>query len=68
VISVFIAYNVEHVITNIGGYNESAWYDIYTNFVSTVQPVFPLIAIAAIVMVCMFMLGYILRMIAGGRD
>ena len=68
VISTFIAFNVEKVITNIGGFNESAWYDIYTNFVSTAQAIFPLIAIACIVMVCMFMLGYILRMITGGRD
>jgi len=68
IISTFIAFNVEKVMSNIGGFNESTWYQIYVDFVNTAQSIFPLIAIAVIVMVCMFMLGYILRMISGGRD
>jgi len=66
VIGTFIAFSVEDVMKGIGGFNESTWYDIYTNFVSTVQNVFPLIAIAVIVLVCMFILGYVLRSVLGG--
>jgi len=66
IIGTFIAFSVEDVMLNIGDFVNSTWYTVYNNFVSTVQNVFPLIAIAVIVLVCVFILGYVLRSIMGG--
>jgi len=66
IIGVFICYSIEDVMSDIGNFNESSWYTIYTDFVNTVQNAFPLLAVVVLVMIAVFIIAYVLRTFGGG--
>ena len=65
IIGLFICYSIENVMSSIGSFNESAWYSIYSDFVNTVSNAFPLLAVTVLVMIAVFIVGYIVRMLGG---
>ena len=65
IIGVFICYSIEDVMTNIGNFTASTWYSIYSDFVNTVSNAFPLLAVTVLVMIAVFIVGYIVRMLGG---
>ena len=65
IIGVFICYSIEDVMSDIGNFNESSWYTIYTDFVNTVQNAFPLLAVVVLVMIAVFIIAYVLRTFGG---
>ena len=65
IIGVFICFSIEDVMTNIGNFTSSTWYSIYSDFVNTVSNAFPLLAVTVLVMIAVFIVGYIVRMLGG---
>ena len=65
IIGVFICYSIEDVMQDIGNFTASTWYNIYSDFVNTVSNAFPLLAVTVLVMIAVFIIGYIIRMFGG---
>ena len=65
IIGVFICYSIEDVMKGIGNFTSSTWYSIYSDFVNTVSNAFPLLAVTVLVMIAVFIVGYIVRTIGG---
>jgi len=66
VCGLFIVYSIENAMVSTGNFNESSWYTIYQQFVSTIQTVFNLLPVAIIVVVAGFVLAILMRWVYGG--
>jgi len=65
VCGLYIVYNIENAMTSTGCFTESSWYNIYQNFVNTVQTVFTLLPVAIIVIVAGFILAVLFGWLRG---
>ena len=61
VIGLFIVHEVEISMTQSGFNSSSSWWAPYTNFVGMMKVAFPVLGVAALVTVLLYLLAYLIR-------